>query len=200
MSVEDNVFTATRYDNQVAPSREDRKFLEIMEREVCKNSKGNLEMPLPFRQEEVQMPNNRIQAVNRLNGLLRTLKRKPQMQSDYFNFLEKVIEKGHASVIPEEELKSEPTPGKVWYLPHFGVYHPKKPTQIRVVFDSSAEYKGVSLNKTLLPGPDLMNSLVGILMRFRKENTAIMYDIEQIFHSFHVTPKQRDFLRFLPRQ
>ncbi|PFX14657.1 hypothetical protein AWC38_SpisGene21175, partial [Stylophora pistillata] len=169
-----------------------------MEREVCKNNKGNLEMSLPFRQEEVQMPNNGIQAVNRLNGLLRTLKRKPQMQSDYFNFLEKVIEKGHASVIPEEELKSEPKPGKVWYLPHFGVYHPKKPTQIRVVFDSSAEYKGVSLNKLLLPGPDLMNSLVGVLMRFqRKENTAIMCDIEQMFHSFHVTPKHRDFLRFL---
>lgn len=34
-------------------------------------------------------------------------------------------------------------------------------------------------------------------MRFRKENTAIMCDIEQMFHSFHVTPKHRDFLRFL---
>ena len=196
-SVEDNVFATTRHDNQVALSREDRKFLEIMERDVHKNSKGNLEMPLPFRQEEVQMPNNRMQAVNRLNGLLRTLKRKPQMQSDYFDFMEKIIEKGHASVISEEELKPEAKSGKVWYLPHFGVYHPKKPTQIRVVFDSSAEYNGVSLNKTLLPGPDLMNSLVGVLVRFRKESTAVMCDIEQMFHSFHVTPKHRDFLRFL---
>ncbi|PFX13107.1 hypothetical protein AWC38_SpisGene22835 [Stylophora pistillata] len=34
-------------------------------------------------------------------------------------------------------------------------------------------------------------------MRFGKENTAIMCDIEQISHSFHVTPKHRDFLRFL---
>ena len=78
-----------------------------------KYSKGNLEMPLPFRQGEVQMPNNHMQAVNRLNRLLRTLKRKPQMQADYFDFMEKIIEKGHASVVSEEELKPEETPGKV---------------------------------------------------------------------------------------
>ena len=72
------------------------------------------------------------------------------MQSDYFDFMEKIIKKGHASVISEEELKPEAKSGKVWYLPHFGVYHPKKPTQIRVVFDSSAEYNGVSLNKSLM--------------------------------------------------
>lgn len=87
--------------------------------------------------------------------------------------------------------------GRVWYLPHFGVYHPKKPDQIRVVFDSSAEFQGVSLNKELLPGPDLMNSLVGVLFRFRKENIAIMCDIEQMFHTFHVNPEHQNFLRFL---
>ena len=85
----------------------------------------------------------------------------------------------------------------MWYLPHFGVYHPKNPTQIRVVFDSSAEYEGVSLNGELLSGPDLMNSLLGVLLRFRRETTAVMCDIEQMFHSFHVDPEHRDFLRFL---
>ena len=65
----------------------------------------------------------------------------------------------------------------------FGVYHPKKPTQIRVVFDSSAEYEGVSLNGELLSGPDLMNSLLGVLFRFRMETTAVMCDIEQMFMS-----------------
>ena len=84
----------------------------------------------------------------------------------------------------------------MWYFPHFGVRHPKKKS-IRVVFDSSAEFNGVSLNKKLLPGPDLMNSLLGVLMRFRRENYAIMCDVEQMFFSFHVNPEHRDFLRFL---
>lgn len=41
-----------------------------------------------------------------------------------------------------------------WYLPMFGVNHRKKPSSIRVVFDSSARYGGVSLNDVLMKGPD----------------------------------------------
>ena len=194
---EGDVFRTTREDNDVSLSCEDRKFLEIMEASIHKNDHGNWEMPLPFRHEDVKMPNNRSQAVNRLNGLIRTLRRKPQMEKDYIEFMQKILDKGHASPVPLEDIRKESQSGKVWYLPHFGVYHPKKPTQIRVVFDSSAEYSDVSLNKELLPGPDLMNSLLGVLIRFRRETTAIMCDIEQMFHSFHVDPNHRDFLRFL---
>ena len=42
-----------------------------------------------------------------------------------------------------------------------------------------------------------MNSLLGVLLRFRRETTAVMCDIEQMFHSFHVDPDHRDFLHFL---
>ena len=190
-----DVFHTTPRDNEPSLSCDDRKFLKIMENGIHKNASGNWEMPLPFRHENTTMPNNRNQTVNRLNGLLRTLRRKPQMQEDYLAFMAKVFDKGHTSPVPPEESKAEP--GRVWYLPHFGVYHPKKPTQIRVVFDSSAEFDGVSLNKELLAGPDLMNSLLGVLIRFRKETVATMCDIEQMFHSFHVDPADRNFLRFL---
>ena len=174
-----------------------RVFIDIMENGIHKNSQGNWEMPLPFRAHNVSMPNNRSYAVKRLNALLKTLKRKPQMESDYVDFMAKVLDKGHAVPVPPEEISSRESSGQVWYLPHFGVYHPKKPDQIRVVFDSSAEYQGVSLNRELLTGPDFMNSLVGVLFRFRREDIAAMCDVEQMFHSFHVDPKHRNFLRFL---
>ena len=190
---ENDIFRTTREDNDVSLSCEDRKFIEIMETGINKNDSGNWEMPLPFRHKDTKIPNNRSQAVNRLNGLIRTLRKKPQMEKDYLEFMQKILDKGHAS--PAQPANSQS--GRVWYLPHFGVYHPKKPTQIRVVFDSSAEFGGVSLNKELLPGPDLMNSLLGVLIRFRKETTAVMCDIEQMFRSFHVDPSHRNFLRFL---
>ena len=119
------------------------------------------------------------------------------MAKDYVEFMEKIITRGHASPVPTGEVTRSLQAGRVWYLPHFGVCHPKKPTQIREVFDSSAEYEGVSLNGELLSGPDLMNSLLGVLFRFRMETTAVMCDIEQMFHSFHVDPGHRDLLRFL---
>ena len=100
------------------------------------------------------------------------------MKRDYVEFMEKIISKGHASEIPATEI--EAPSGQVWYLPHFGIYHPKKPTQIRVVFDTSAEYDHVSLNKELLTGPDLTNRLTGVLTHFRRESVGLMCDIEQM--------------------
>lgn len=176
-------------------SCDDRKFLQIKENGFHKNASENWEMPLPFRRQDAAMPNNQSQAVHQLNGLLKTLKQKPQMKIDYLKFMEKVINKGHASPVPPEDIQAQS--GRVWYLPHFGEYHPKKPTKIRMEFDSSTEFEGVSLNKELLAGPDLMNSLLGVLIRFHKENVAVMCDIKQMFHSFHVDPAHRNYLRFL---
>lgn len=68
--------------------------------------------------------------VKRLNGLIRTLKRKPQMAKDYMECMEKIITKGHASPVPIGEVTRPLQSGRVWHLPHFRVYHMKKPTQI----------------------------------------------------------------------
>jgi hypothetical protein len=48
------------------------------------------------------------------------------------------------------------------------------------------EFDGVSLKKVLLPGPDLMNSLLGILIRFCRERVGVMCDLKQMFYSFYV--------------
>ena len=55
----------------------------------------------------------------------------------------------------------------------------------------------VSLNDVLLTGPDLNNSLLGVLVRYRKGQVAITAVIEHMFHCFVVKEDHRDFLRFL---
>lgn len=77
------------------------------------------------------------------------------------------------------------------------VYYPRKPNRIRVVFDSRTQYNGLLLNDVLLKGPDLNNSLLGVLMRFRKEAVAFMADIEQMLYCFYVREEDKNFLRFL---
>ncbi|XP_048586639.1 uncharacterized protein LOC125568412 [Nematostella vectensis] len=157
---EEEVFATTKDDDVTSLSIDDQRFLEIMEKGIHKNSSGNWEMPLPFRDSNPEMPNNPAQAMSRLQNLTRSFARKPQQKTDYVEFMGKV-------------------------------------KTIRVVFDSSCEFDGVSLNKVLLPGPDLMNNLIGVLMRFRKEEVAVMCGVEQMFHSFHLNPEHRNFLRFL---
>ncbi|KAK0137151.1 hypothetical protein N1851_026658 [Merluccius polli] len=106
--------------------------------------------------------------------------------------MEKLFVNGHA-----EEAPLLPESAECWYLPIFGVYHPQKPGQIRVVFDLSAQEDGISLNNVLLSGPDLNNSLLGVLLRFRKELIALTADIQQMFYGFLVREDHRDYLRFL---
>ena len=60
-----------------------------------------------------------------------------------------------AERVPKDRLRIRD--GKINYVLHTGVYHPRKPDKIRVVFDCSAQFQGVSLNDCLLQGPDLTN-------------------------------------------
>ena len=103
-----------------------------------------------------------------------------------------IIDRGDA-----EKVKNTASKDVTWYIPHHGVYHSKKPDKIRVVFDCSAKFEGVSLNDCLLSGPDLTNGLLGVLCRFRKYPCAVMCDIEKMFHQFYVNKEDRDYLRFL---
>ncbi|XP_073713971.1 uncharacterized protein [Misgurnus anguillicaudatus] len=186
------VFERTRDDEKSALSVDDQVFLELMDREVYKNEANSWVAPLPFRSTRQFLPSNREQAMSRLYSLKKTLDRKPDMKKQYIDFMQKMLENDHAEPAPPLEKHKEH-----WYLPSFGVYHPQKRDQIRVVFDSSAEYEGVSLNKVLLSGPDLNNSLLGVLLRFRKEPIAFTADIQQMFYCFVVNEDHRDYLRFL---
>ena len=93
----------------------------------------------------------------------------------------------------------KPPDGRTWYIPHHGVYHPNKPGKIRVVFDCSADFKEISLNKKLMDGPDLANQIVGVIIRFHEESVVIMGDIESMFHQVLVPENDRRLLRFLWR-
>ncbi|XP_073732301.1 uncharacterized protein [Misgurnus anguillicaudatus] len=172
-------------------SQEDIQFLEILKRDMHQNDRGHLEMPLPFKVRPY-LPDNKKLAQVRLKHLKRKFDKDLKFQHDYVKFMEGVFKDGDA-----EKAELQPEAGHVWYIPHQGVYHPKKPGKIRVVFDCSARYEGTALNDHLLTGPDLTNGLTGVLCRFRKHPIAIMCDIEKMFHRFHVVKEDRDYLRFM---
>ncbi|KAK3737845.1 hypothetical protein QZH41_004783 [Actinostola sp. cb2023] len=177
-------------------SVEDRKFIDIVKKGIHKREDGHYEMPLPLRSQNVELPNNRGQAFRRLLHLKARFKRDTRYYKDYNGFMEKVIT-DCAEKVPENTCEPKNDNGKLNYVAHHGVYHPKKKDKIRVVFDCSARYAGTSLNQNLLQGPDLTNNLVGVLCRFRQEPIAITCDVEGMFHQFYVDKEDRDLLRFL---
>ena len=74
-----------------------------------------------------------------------------------------------------------PPPDRIWYLPHHSDENPNKPGKVRRVANAASKFRGQSLNTNLLTGPDLLNSLLGVLMRFRENPIAVLADIEGMF-------------------
>ncbi|XP_034151514.1 uncharacterized protein LOC117595338 [Esox lucius] len=174
-------------------SREERQFLDIVNNSI-KITDGHHCLDLPLKQENPSMPNNHCIAEQRIQSLKRRFGKHEVFHNEYTTFLKEMIDNGYAERIPVDQLNRND--GGLWYIPHHGVYHPRKGA-LRVVFDCGAVFKGTSLNEQLLQGPDLTNSLIGVLIRFRQEPVALMADIKAMFHQVKVSEDHIDYLRFL---
>ena len=103
----------------------------------------------------------------------------------------------HLGVI--EKVKPEPADGIKHYTPHYAVINPAKTTtKVRVVYDASAKNKqdNKSLNECLYRGPVMLQSLTGILLRFRLNKVAIVADIEKAFLQIGLNDNAKNVTRF----
>ena len=137
--------------------------MKIME-DVAKMVNKHFQIPLPFRNPSIQLPNNRYQAWQILPYLRKRFNKNEEFQKDYVRFMEEIASKRYA-----RKSAREAAPGKIWYLQH-GFYHANKLGKIRAVFDLSADYRGVCINTELQSGTDLTNQITGILLRCSEKN------------------------------
>ena len=180
-------------EEKLEKSRDDHLFLNQLEKST-KMVNGHYETALPLKDENLSMPNNKPLATQWASNMKRRFQKDSKYLQDYKGFMQGLLDKEYAVQMTDEEIRRDD--GKVWYIPHHGVYHPQK-RKIRVVFNCAAKFKGTSLNDKLLQGPDLTNSLVGVLLRFRLEPVALMADIESMFYQVRVRKEHCDLLRFL---
>lgn len=181
-------------DDQKCPSVEDQKCLDIL-KNTTRLEDGRYSSGMLWRNDPPYLPNSLHMAEQRLEQLTRRFKRDAKFYEIYKGAVDDYIAKGYARRMSESEALVR-TP-KTWYLPHHAVFNVNKPGKCRVVQDAAAATQGVSLNSALCHGPDLTNSLLGCLMRFRQDEVAIVADIESMFHRVLVSSDDRDALRFL---
>lgn len=172
----------------------DQRALAILDKTCRKlDNCDRYEAGLLWRTDTEEMPDNKKQALSRLYSLEAKLDRNKNLKSEYSKQVNNLIEAGYA-----ERVETPATSPRSWYLPHFSVVHPQK-GKIRLVFDAAAKYEGKSLNDALLAGPDLLQSLLGVLIRFREGRIAVVADIKEMFLQVKIATQDRDSLRFLWR-
>jgi hypothetical protein len=179
----------------VAWSKEDEAAMEVMEKE-SRWTGEKWEVPMLWNSPKVSLPNNYPMAKKRFGHLERKLLGDRELHRKMNDIIV-----GYLKASPPQAKKLTPgeaavTSDRTWYCPVFPVSNPNK-SKVRPVKDAAARYEGTSLNKNLVTGPDLLNSIPGIIMRFRHGAVTITADIEAMYYQVRVPTADTDSLRFL---
>ena len=179
-------------------SAADARAMKILE-ETTFNDGCRYQVGMLWAEEESMLPNNYFSALVQLKSLERRLGKDPQVKESYSKTIREDFEKGYIVRVDKSECFRTDN-RREWYLPHHPVVHPHKPGKVRRVLNGAAKFHGHSLNNALLTGPDLLQSLIHILFRFRQFPKAVSADIEGMFLQVGVIPKDQPSLRFLWRE
>jgi len=99
----------------------------------------------------------------------------------YNELMQEMEEMKFSRKLTDAELAEYNAP--VHYISHHEVLRPdKKSTPLRIAFNSSSVYQGHRLSNYWLKGPDPLNSIFGIILRFRENQVAIGGDISKMYH------------------
>ena len=178
-------------EEEDAPSKNDILATEMMINETTFND-GHWIVPLPLRDKDVKLPNNRSYAVKRLMSLKNTLLRKPELLQFYSEKMDD-LKKNYLEDVNVEAPIPDGLVSQIWYLVHFCTQQAKP----RVVYDGPASYKGFSLNGCLFQGSDNMHQLTDVLIRFRQDLIAFVCDIKEMFLQVGIPEKTKRSVAYI---
>ncbi|XP_049318197.1 uncharacterized protein LOC125780269, partial [Bactrocera dorsalis] len=177
-------------------SRADERAYHIMEKTVLYDaSVKKWETGLLWKYDHIDLPDSYRMAYNRLQCLEKKMEKSPDLKQYLVGKLNDYLEKGYIRKLNVEEISKG---GKSWFIPIFTIENVNK-NKLRIVWDAAAKVSGTSLNDVLLKGPDLLRSLVGVLLRFRERPVAICGDIREMFHQIRVRAEDQVAQQFLWR-
>ena len=76
------------------------------------------------------------------------------------------VKKGVVRILHGIELENIETDPQ-WYVPHLLVLNPSKPDKVRWVGNAASKLGGVLLNNNMMSGVFFLQSLKGVIFRFR---------------------------------
>ena len=115
----------------------------------------------------------------------------------YQSQIDDMIERGVAKKMSKEDLDYD---RPVHYISHHEVLkQDSASTPCRIVFNASAKYKSHVSNEYWAKGLDLLGNLLGILVKFREKFVGYIGDVQKMYHTVRLDPKDQQTHRFLWR-
>ena len=126
-----------------------------------------------------------------MNATAKKLDKDQNWRAVYETQLRDLVNRGFAREVEEEEIRDhKKNGGKVYYIAHQMALNPaSKSTPVRTVFNCSQMFRGYSLNSSMALGPEHgLNSLHGVLLRFREERVGAQGDITKQYYMLRIEP------------
>lgn len=158
---------------------------------VSVDSSGRYVVHLPWLEGHPPLPTNYKLAQSRLKATGRKL------ENDHLLLpYQRIFEEWESEGIIEK-ISIDSTEGH--YLPHRPVIKDESATtKIRPVFDASAHEKDKpSLNHCLEKGPNFIELIPSVLLRFRENKIGVVSDIRKAFLQINLHEQDRNFVKFL---
>ena len=162
------------------------------------SDKSHWDASYPWKEDPSTLPNNRNAVKATFLRSEARLERNQEWKDTYAKQVHDMIERGAAVKLSQSVM--EKWCGAVWYINHLMAPNPHSTsTPVRIVWDSSQEYRGVSMNSILLKGPDVLNPIRAVLLRFREGLYAAIGDISKMYNSVWLEEREVHLHRFLWR-
>lgn len=174
------------------------KLTEIQEEAAAKKTfkdglkrgaDGRYSVKLPWVDGIPNISNNKKIAQNRLMSASKRLDVNKQFKA-YDDIFKSWYEEGIIERVNENENGH--------YLPHHPVFKDSLTTPVRPVFDASCKARNnYSLNDCLYKGPNYLESLPSMLIKFRMKTVGVLSDVRKAFLMIEVDEADREYLKFL---
>ena len=148
--------------------------------------------------DNIHLPDNFYTSLVQFKSLEKSIEKDLNLKTQNASDIRSDVEKG--DVVPVSPHDSKNRSDREWYVPHHPVLNPNKPGKVRRVLNAASRFHGNSLNNSLLVGPDLLQNLLFVLMRFREHKHVISADIEGMSMQVGLLESDQRSLRFLWRE
>ena len=149
----------------------------------------------PFKKDPACLKYNRAAAIKVAEKVERDLVR-DGLHDVYNEQVQAILDRGAAVRLTKQEM--EEWAGAVNYITHHPVLSSSSAsTPVRMVSNSS--FGSPSLNSILMKGPNSLNSMLDIMIRWRAWDVVIQYDLAKAYNTMHTWLLERNVRRFVWR-
>ena len=153
-------------------------MLNILQESV-KLVNGKLHVSYPFIKDPHCLLNNRDTMIKIAESQERRLL-KCGHHNCYNDEMQKYIDRGVVVRLSKQE--KEEWKGQVNYISHFGVEQNSVTTPLRIFSNSSLKNDSTSLNGCMIAGPNSLNFMVDIVLRFSCHECGMLFDLTKAYN------------------